>query len=151
MLNPAPFTFHKSTPETVCAIIQTLYQNKHRVRFFYGDTSTGRDWCEENDVTGTVGKSTGTQPIPLLIHNSRSLGGGGLLDSSIVKIIDISTGVTLYQHPSYTCSKFEAVEGSDLPEYAANVTKDGEIYARCKSYASAYRLAAFMNGVRHNK
>lgn len=102
-------------------------------------------------MTGTVGKSTGTQPIPLLVHNSRSLGGGGLLDHCIVKIVDISTGKTLYKHPSYSCPEFKAIEGSDLPEYAANVTKDGELYARCKSYPSAYRLAAFMNGVRHNK
>jgi hypothetical protein len=42
---------------------------------------------EENDVTGTLGRSTGTNKVPLLLHNSRSMGGGALMDHRIVRLI----------------------------------------------------------------
>lgn len=151
--------FDKGTPEAVRRILEELRQSsrERRVRVFLGDPDTGRDWNEENDVTGYIGRSTGEKPILLLIPNRRSTGGGGLLTAHILKIVEIGTGLTLYQHPKYYTAKFEAVEGSDLPEYGAEVysvdpqTGKREIYARCKNYLSAYRLAAYMEGKRHNK
>jgi hypothetical protein len=98
---------------------------------------------EENDVTGYVGKSTGNQPIPLLVHNSRSFGGGALLDHCIVKVTDIATGRTLYQHPRYNAPQV-TVKGSE-------VYIGGELYARCKDELQSWRLAAFMRGNRHAK
>lgn len=35
---------------------------------------------------GTVGRSTGKVKIPLLVHNSRSMGGGGILTHCIIGI-----------------------------------------------------------------
>lgn len=38
------------------------------VRIWLGDTQTGRAWAEENDVIGTIGRSTGTMEVPLLVE-----------------------------------------------------------------------------------
>lgn len=151
--------FDKGTPEELKVILERLRVagRQHRIRVFLGDPDTGLDWNEENDVTGYVGRSTGSKPILLLIPNVRSLGGGALLTAHILKLIDISTGQVLYQHPKYHSALFVAAEGSDEAGYAAQVFKTTHgalvrtLYANCKTFASAYRLAAFMNGARHNK
>lgn len=149
----------KSTPEAVRRALLTLRQSQWRCRVFYGDVATGKDWNEENETIGYVGSSTGPKPVLLLVHNTRSTGGGAILDDSIVKIVNIATGETVYQHPQYHTDRFYPAEGSDLPEYGATVYQQAmespapvaELYARCKTYLQAHRLAAFMNGVRHAK
>jgi hypothetical protein len=91
---------------TPAAVIRTLEdaRNKHcRLRLHYGDTDTGRDWGETNDVTGYIRNSMGPLKIPILVHNARSMGGGAILDHCIVKITTTqSPRRTLYQHPHYT-------------------------------------------------
>ncbi len=95
-------SFDKSTPDQVCRILANYCGNRsQRVRIFLGDTTTGKDWCEVYDTIGYIGRSTGTVKIPLLVHSSRSLGGGAILDHCIVKItIDKRT---VYQHQNYHC------------------------------------------------
>lgn len=152
MLNPVPFNFNKKTPEPVRAVVQELYQNKHRARFFYGDLQTGEAWMEEHDVMGTVGKSTGPQPCPLLINNARSLGGGRIM-GSVVKIIDIDTRRVLYEHPSFSnpADRAELVMPSDHPAYVTNVVIDGKIHARFHSDKAAVNWLDFMQGKRFSK
>jgi hypothetical protein len=74
-----------------------------RLRFHYGDNETGRAWGDTE--SGYVGRSTGSQKIPLVVHNARSMGGGGLLDANVVKIESTrkSKGAhpVLWQHPNY--------------------------------------------------
>lgn len=94
--------FNAKTTSEIREIIVSLYHSKKRVRFHWGDTITGRDYGDIYDVSGTVSRSTGSQKIPLLIHNSRSTGGGGILDHCIVKITESSGAKrVIYQHPSY--------------------------------------------------
>lgn len=151
--------FGKGTPVELQRILEGLRQGpgrRVRIRLFYGDTDTGKDWNEENDVTGYVGRSTGNRPILLLIPNARSTGGGAILTNRIVKLIDIGTGRVLWQHPHYHSARFRAIDGCDDPEYGAEVHQEparesGTLYARCRDYAQAHRLAAFMNGERHSK
>jgi hypothetical protein len=96
------FWFSTETEQEIKDIIVQLYHSKKRVRFHWGDTKTGKDWEDIYDVCGTVGISTGNQKIPLLIHNSRSFGGGAILDHCIVKITESSGAKkVLYQHPNY--------------------------------------------------
>lgn len=153
-------SFDFGTPPKVQRILLELWRTRdglrrpRRVRLFYGDPETGKDWNEENETTGYIGRSTGEKPILLLVHNARSLGGGAVRSANVVKIVDIGTGETLYQHPNYHTALFEAVEGSDEPGYGAQVWQIDDtrtLYANCKTFASAYRLAAFMEGKRHNK
>ena len=104
--------YDKETPDNIVNIIEDARLNGHRLQIHYGDKNTGVDWGDANyphpkyndgsTVSGTIGRSTGTQKIPLIIKSRRSMGGEGLLDSSIVKIRHSGKGgAVLYQHPKY--------------------------------------------------
>ena len=126
--------FHLKTPQTVCDILVSLYQTGKRIKLYYGDAKTGRDWNEEYDTTGTIGRSTGNYKIPLLIQTSRSHGGGAILDDCIVKIK--SNGITLYQHPKYKAPTVEITDG-DMAEYPFNTVVNGTLHGRHKTHRSA--------------
>lgn len=80
-------TFYKENiPDELVELLEKLREDKTRVVVDYGDIKTGRSWGEENDIQGYIGRSTGRIKIPLLIYNSRSLGGGSLLDDCIIGI-----------------------------------------------------------------
>jgi len=76
--------YKKDTPIIVCDILEESRISKKRIKIHYGDTKTGKAWGDI--VTCHVGRSTGSIKIPLTIANSRSHGGGSLLDNCIVKI-----------------------------------------------------------------
>jgi hypothetical protein len=146
-----PTHYHEETPERVKALIERLIHSGERVRLFYGDQNTGRYWGDEYDVTGTIGRSGGTQPIPILLANSRSHGGGGILDHCIVRML--VNGVEVYRHPNYN-SEFESatVRPSELPEYSHAVyTEEGGEVARFHSERAAVNYLAFMRGERMSK
>ena len=96
--------FDIRTPNEVIAILENARQSRTRLHVSLGETegpNAGRDWLEENDVYGFIGRSTGSVKIPLLIHSKRSRGGPGLLDHCIVRIRTSAGGRVLYQHPKY--------------------------------------------------
>lgn len=95
-------SYHKDTPQELIKILEHIRQNRIRVKFYFGDSNTGRDWGEVNDIKGTIGNSTGTSKIPLLVYSRRSYGGPALSDNCIVKIeLTIKPYTVLYQHPKY--------------------------------------------------
>lgn len=100
-------TYYKQeTPELVIQALESARRCKRRVRVVYGDTETGYSWSEVHDVAGYVGRSMGFIKIPLLVHNRRSLGGGGLLDHCILGIRSTlanrdGTYRWYYRHPLY--------------------------------------------------
>lgn len=145
--------FHQGTPEAIVDRLEDARINRYRIRLFLGDPKTGRDWGEENDVIGYVARSTGTIKIPLLIHNSRSMGGGAILDECIIKIMVGRR--TVYQAPGYQCGKYEIKreddQGAFNKGYLWKVLRDGETTARFKTNAAAERWAKFMKGERHTK
>ena len=131
--------FYEGTDEKVMnAICSNLHKN--RVRFWYG--KDGKSWNEENDIIGYIGRTTGKH-FPILVHNSRSLGGGIILTDRVVKMQDVKTGRVLYQHPMFSQSVFTANNNE--------VLQDGSVYARCNNEKQAQRLSDFMNGKRHSK
>ena len=131
------------TPNEVVAILENARQSRTRLHVSLGDTETGHDWLEENDVYGFVGRSTGTIKIPLLVHNRRSLGGPGLLDHCIVRIRTSSGGRLLWQHPGYHHGRLEIRQKADavmLPDgrvLTVDVLRDGEIHASFETIAKA--------------
>lgn len=135
---PSGTAYHTETPDRVCEILENARTAGTRLQIYYGDTQTGRDWNEENDTRGTIGRSGGTVKIPLLIATSRSHGGGAILDHCIVKIRS-NTGNVIYQAPNYKQPQFEIVP-SDLPQYTHNVNINGELYSRHKTERSAKLL-----------
>lgn len=143
--------FHRNTPKAISDILESARKSGSRLRLFYGDTQTGRDWLEEHDVIGTIGRSTGALKVPLLIASSRSMGGGPILDHCIVRIIDVEdTRRELYRHPRYVTPSFDLCHGSmiDAPWVAVH---GGRIHARFKTEKRAQRWIAFMRGERFAK
>lgn len=161
--------YHDETPEQVKQWLENLMNTDRRVRLFYGDTDTkgfervhgrkpeaGKDWGEENGVTGTIGRSMGLKPI--LLNNSRSMGGWAIMDDCIVRMF-VKGGQgwqEVYRHSSYH-SKFDnaIVIKSDLPQYSDMVVSQDngklEIRARFNSAKSAHNWLAFMQGKRMSK
>lgn len=135
-------SYHKETSEEVIQCLDQLLNNRERVRIWYG--KNGKSWNEEYDILGYIGRSTGENKIPLLINNSRSYGGGALLDDSIVKIVRTSDNRTIWQHKKFSQAKFTFKDNK--------VFIDGKAYApHCKNNNSAKNLCAFMNGERNSK
>ena len=64
--------FNTNTPIKVMETLVDANKHYRRIRVFYGDVNTGKDWCETFDTIGYIGKSTGQIKIPLLVKNSNS-------------------------------------------------------------------------------
>lgn len=147
-MNNYPIEYSEGTPDQVKIILEKELHSRNRIRLFYGDIETGQDWEEEYDMMGYIGRSTGTKPILLLIHNTRCYGGPGILTNCIVKIT--KNGNTLYQNTNYHHKQHNVI-ASDLPDYVEAVTANGELVARFKKQGQAQRWIDFIEGKRNAK
>ena len=89
-------TYHDSTPNELCNVLETLRNNKVRVIITFGDPENKRQW-DCTPYRGTIGRSTGITKIPLLVKTSRSLGGDAIFDNCILKIQEVKSKKVLYQ------------------------------------------------------
>ncbi len=128
--------YHEETSPDMITVLESVRQLSTRVRIYYGDVNTGQCWNEEHDVLGYIGRSTGTVKIPLMIYNTRSLGGPGLLGHCILKIKASKTGQVLYQHPKF----IEPV----VTRQGKIVYIDGQLYGHCKTESKAIWLERHM-------
>ena len=140
--------YHVETPDNLIEILETHRQARTRLRFFFGDMKTGRDWNAEWHITGTIGRSTGNIKIPLVMHSARSYCGGALADHCIVKLI--SGKRVLWQHATYFSEPFAIVDG-DMTGYDATVLRGGEVFARFKTKQQAQRFIDFLEGRRNTR
>lgn len=133
-------SYDERTPAEVVRILEERRHDGGRIFIHYGDTETGRDWLEENDVCGRIARSTGPVKIPLLI-TGRELGGPGILDHCIVKITTATTDrKTLYVHQNYNhgaVTTIQAVETFGRKTYRSIVLIDGLVHARFPSVDGA--------------
>lgn len=138
-------SYDARTPEEVIRILEDARLNRTRLHISLGDTDTGKDWLEEFDSYGYIGRSMGPIKVPLLIANTRSLGGGAILDHCIVRIRQSAGGRVLCQHPAYhhgdlqIRQKAEPVELLDGRVLAVDVLRDGEVHAAFENIAQARR------------
>lgn len=88
--------YQLETPAALIQELEKLIRTRARVIITYGDPKTGKVW-ELN--RGMIGRSTGEKPIPLLVKTKRSLGGEALLDSCILKLVDVKSKAILYDAP----------------------------------------------------
>jgi len=96
------------------------------IRMFFGNTETGYDWCEENDVTGFVGRTGGTYKSPLLMEPFSTPYGGlesanfgdAISCQNIVRMIDVLSGAELYRHPKYQVPRFQIVPANEFVRMA---------------------------------
>lgn len=152
-------TSYSSKASDKCiAALERARLNSKRIRVWYGDNVTGVSWHEEYDIVGTIGRSTGLHKIPLLINNSRSIGGGALLDSCIVCMIDTKTKKVLYSHKLFKMP-MAIVQDRYQTDFSRTISKDythcvkinGQQHAFFKSESKAKRYADFMSGKRMGK
>lgn len=135
--------FHIDTDNEICRILDEAIQSKKRLKIYLGDTKTGRDWNEEHDTIGRIGRSYGINKIPLLIRSSKSIGGPAILDYCIVKIKDIATGRTLFHVPNYYNGEFKIVPCNHLTtDYTHSVMINDRLYSNHKSLRSAKLLVS---------
>ncbi len=89
-------SYHVGTSDQVIEVLEQCRLNLTRILLDYGDTETGQSWGEMYDIRGYVGRSTGSIKIPLLVYNSRSIGGGSISTHCIIKISESKGGKVLY-------------------------------------------------------
>lgn len=77
--------YNAETSDKTIEFLERVRKSGERIVLDYGNTETMESWGEVFDITGTVSRSTGQVKTPLLIHNSRSLGGGAILTHCIIK------------------------------------------------------------------
>ena len=144
------FFFAENTPQEVCDAIVKAYEQKLKVRIYMGDVKTGRTWNKEHDITGTVGRSTGSIKVPLLIATSRSMGGGEIMTDCILRIRfanGYGFGMDLYRADNYVQSTFKIIELSEYPQFAQGgythgVIINGEFYSRHRTERAAKMLVS---------
>lgn len=142
------FYFHKDTNDEVIDRLAKAYSMQSRIRIYYGNTKTGHCWMDEYNMQGTIGRSTGQIKIPLMIANSRSTYGPGILEHCIIGIQ--FKNQWLYKHEKFNMPEM-TIAKSDMSEYAEMVLFDGEIQARFKKIGQAERYVEFMQGKRMSK
>lgn len=135
---------HPAALPEVCKIIDRCIKNDTHVRLFYGDTETGRDWGEENDVLGTIGRTTGPLKTPILVPKGEC-SGTTILEHCLVKIMDADTRRVLWTHERYQSPTFLITE-DNTPKLPFKATMNGQLAARFASFAKAAAWVAFMSG-----
>lgn len=149
--------FDARTPKKVQTALESARKSGDRLRIFSGSPETGRDWMEEFDTIGTIGRSMGPMKSPLLIAEGEC-GGPALLTHCIVRIVNLSTGEEMYRHPKYHTPKMELTEAASYDKvegYTHSVkveSKEGvmETHANFKSQAEAAHWLAFISGHSHD-
>lgn len=139
-------TFYDSrTPTEVINVLEKARLNRTRLHISLGDVTTGRDWLEEFECFGFVGRSMGRIKVPLVLPLSRSIGGGAILDHCIVRIRHSSGGKVLWKHPNYHHGKIEVRQKEQpvtLGEWRSllvDVLLDGQVQAAFETVAKAMR------------
>jgi hypothetical protein len=79
--------FDVRTPDEVIHLLELARRLNYYVWFRLGDPATGEDWMDCYAVCGFVGRSMGPIKIPILLRSRRSIGGGGMLTDSIVRLV----------------------------------------------------------------
>lgn len=125
-------------------VMNELYKRKERVRFFYGDPETGRDWGEQLDTQGYVSKSTGRKPIYLLVSKINSTGGEAILVDNIVKIT--VNKKTVYQTDNYQTPTLEIREDPDI---GFCVYRENEPYFTNEERVKCENFIKFLQGERN--
>jgi len=79
-------SYHIDTNDKVIEVLERCRMNNTRIVIDYGNVETKESWNEVNDISGYIGRSTGSVKIPLLVYNNRSIGGSGILSHCILSI-----------------------------------------------------------------
>jgi hypothetical protein len=138
--------FGPGTAQAVVKILERYRKDGDRqLRLWLGDPATGRDWCEEHDVVGRIGRSMGPMRVPLLIAPGE-YGGGAILTHCIVRLMDVATGKELYRVATYQPPRLVVCADQRPGHMAWAVEHDGQVQAGFEHEADAHAYVAFMHG-----
>ena len=140
--------FTRATDKKVKQQLESFRESGKMVRLFYGDRATGRDWCDEFDVVGRIGRSGGSQKVPLMIAQGER-GGSAILTESIIRMMDVEWDCDVYRHPSYRVTEYrvEPLADAKFPEYKWAAFEDGKgVVARFCEGSEAFEWRDFMTG-----
>lgn len=137
--------FDPFTAPEVIRLLEQYRRSRHPVRIFLGDSETGRDWMEENDVVGTIGRSSGSMKVPLLVPQGED-GGGAILTACVLRIIDATTLKQVYAHSKYQPPALAVHPDTSVKKYTFRVDRDDEVQARFRTREQAFGYVAFMLG-----
>ena len=135
--------YRAETPKQVVSILEGALRDQKKLRVFYGDPATGRDWLEENDVEGRIGRSCGELKVPLMIA-SGEIGGPALLDHCIVRIQQ--RGKDVWMHPSYHQGGEIVARESGMKSHPFGIYRDGENVANFKTERAKDKWVRFITG-----
>lgn len=136
--------FDPETPAEVQAVLESCRIKKNEIRIFYGDPDTGKDWYQEYDTKGRVGRSMGPLKIALLVPKGK-FSGGAILTSCIVKIVDLKTNKILYKHENYHQGSFE-LKNTGPESHPWEVFIENKLQARFKTEKKAQTWMNFIKG-----
>jgi hypothetical protein len=101
---------------------------------------------------GTIGKSTGESKIPILLCNTRSFGGGAILDHCIIRIDDVRARTTLYKHKKFHTNLYRS--NNEVYEEKRSdglISLTPTVVARFPDNLRASNYIEFMEGTRYSK
>lgn len=145
--SPQETQYDPDTNVAVKAYLEAYRKAGAKVRLFFGDIETGRDWLSEHEVLGRISRTMGPLKAPILVTD-KSNGGGIILSACILKIVDAESKAIVWVHRNYQEPKFDLKSSSTEPGYGAEVWVDGSVHARFKSEAQAMLWMDFMKGNR---
>lgn len=137
--------FDVRTTIEVINVLEKARLNRTRLHISLGDVATGRDWLDEFECFGFIGRSVGPTKVPLILPLNRSIGGGAILDHCIVRIRHSSGGKVLWEHPSYHHGKIEVrhkeqpIVFDDGTSLHVDVLRDNQVQACFETVAKAMR------------
>lgn len=127
--------------------------NKTRLRIFYGDSLTGRDWLEEMDIFGEVAVSKGNGQTSVYL---KSMVGTRqrrvpLMANNIVRLVDMDTMEVVYSHRNYHSPAMRIIYNPDRVDlnYEVEVLKPNgsfELHTRFACPDEAANYIHFMKG-----
>lgn len=124
---PSGTFYHAKTSRKVVDELEAARLLGKPVRIFYGDPLTGKDWLEEKDVEGKLGRSMGPLKVPGLVTRARF---DLIIDHCVVRLH--VAGREVYRRPLYHQPALaEGPSGSDSKPYG--VFDDGKIHAAFKT------------------
>lgn len=137
--------FAPRTPDKVQRILERYRESRKAIRLFLGDPASGRDWGEEHDVVGLIGRSGGTMKVPLLVAFGDD-GGGAISTAHVIRIMDVASNSDIYVADNYTAPALELVHDDTHPKLEWTVRRDGTARARFAKNTEAAIYMAFMTG-----
>lgn len=98
--NRGEIVFSNKTPQKLANLIVQIIESGQRIVFDYGDIATGKSWNETFDISGYIGLSKGHYNLkwPILLNNTRSIGGGTILTDCVLSVKESKGKKTLYNH-----------------------------------------------------